>query len=417
MSTSEAVQPQMRVIAHNETWGDIGYLIIDSVLSDAAIGGIRYAPGISQDEVAGLAQAMTYKCGFFNIPMGGAKAGIPARAELSSKERSDMLQAFGRSIGPIIRSGLYVPGQDIGFSVADLNDVRLGAGLPPVKTVYNGGLYTAMTVVETAAAVLKSQGRPFEGTRFAIEGLGNVGIHVASLVTQRGGVLMAVSTVNGAIYQANGLDTSRLSKLRARYSDDLISHYYDADSISLEDLLLLDVDVLVPCARSHAIHGGNAGSLRAPIIVPASNNPVAPGAADVIHDSSIVLFPDFVANGGSVLAGMLITQGFDDAEICDMIRKEFAQRVHSLIRQAGHDTDQLRQTAETIAKRNIERMQRESLAGSSRLIRVIMKLREKGPIGLLERGANLLYQHGWNRSRRVRTLARRRMRNVLLAEG
>lgn len=411
-----AHKAQMVVTATSADWGDIGYLVIDSVIEEAAIGGIRYAANVSVEEVSGLAQAMSYKCGFLNIPMGGAKAGIPARADLTPAMRREMLRTFGRSLGPLIRAGIYSPGQDIGFSVDDLNAVHAGAGLQPVDSPYNGAFYTAMTVVESAAAALAQQGHTIAGKRFAIEGLGGVGSYIAQLLNERGGIVVGISTINGALYHQRGLNVSWLLQLRRHYGDTLIAHYTDAEHIPLHELLTVDVDVLIPCARPGTIHSGNVSAVRASTVVPASNNPVTHDAESTLHERGIVLFPDFVANAGSVLAGTLITQGFDDPEVQDIIRDEYAQRVRNLLQRTDMD-GQLRTSAQAIANRNIMRMVEESTRTGSPFQRVIERVQEQGISGILERGAALAYRQGWRRSGRIHTLARCRIRRVLLREG
>lgn len=407
---------QLFITAYHETWGEIGYLVIDSLIQDAAIGGIRYAAGVSINEVAGLAEAMTLKCGFLNVPIGGAKAGIPVRAGLTPAERDTLLRDFGRCLGPLLRQDIYIAGQDIGISVNDLNIIRAGADLPPVTDAYDGGLYTAMTVVEAIDATLAHQHSTIAGTRFAIEGLGSVGARIAELLVARGGVVIAVSTMEGAIYHTAGLDVTQLLKLRRQYGDKAINFYTDAEPIELGKLLALDVDVLVPCARPHTIHSGNVNRIQASAVVPASNNPVAPDAERMLMERGVCVFPDFVANAGSVLAGMLVTQGFDDDEIRDIIHTEFAERTRRLLAQSGSLTSP-REIAQDIAHRNIQRMTQDTGNGINRLWRLASKVRHGGPSAMIERAASGLYKRRWNRSQRVREMARRRIHDVLMAEG
>ena len=51
-----------------------GYRVQHNINRGPAIGGLRYAPEISLDEVTALAMLMTWKCGLLDLPFGGAAA-------------------------------------------------------------------------------------------------------------------------------------------------------------------------------------------------------------------------------------------------------------------------------------------------------------------------------------------------------
>ncbi|MFQ6079288.1 MAG: Glu/Leu/Phe/Val dehydrogenase dimerization domain-containing protein, partial [Thermodesulfobacteriota bacterium] len=151
------IRPQLVCEILDEQFGTLGYLVIDRVLGGETIGGIRLAPDVTIEEVACLARAMTLKCSFLNLSIGGAKAGITASESLIAARRHEVLAAFGRSLGPILQTGIYNAGEDIGISAEDLNVIRQGAGLPKVTSRTDGAYYTALTVVETIRQALLSQ--------------------------------------------------------------------------------------------------------------------------------------------------------------------------------------------------------------------------------------------------------------------
>ena len=72
------IRPQLICEVQDEDLGRLGYLVIDRALGNVAIGGIRQAPNVTVEEITYLARAMTLKCGFLRLWMGGAKAGITA---------------------------------------------------------------------------------------------------------------------------------------------------------------------------------------------------------------------------------------------------------------------------------------------------------------------------------------------------
>jgi len=53
-----------------------GYRVNFNNTRGPAKGGIRFHPGVTQDEVELLAFLMTYKCAVLNLPFGGGKGGV-----------------------------------------------------------------------------------------------------------------------------------------------------------------------------------------------------------------------------------------------------------------------------------------------------------------------------------------------------
>lgn len=74
----------------------------------------------------------------------------------------------------------------------------------------------------------------------------------------------------------------------------------DAEPISNEELLALECDVLIPAALENAIHGGNAGAVRAGIIAEAANGPVTPEADRILEPKAVFIIPDILCNGGGL---------------------------------------------------------------------------------------------------------------------
>src|SRR5207248_5220065 len=68
-----------------------------------------------------------------------------------------------------------------------------------------------------------------------------------------------------------------------------------------EELLLLDCDVLAPCALEQVITAENADQVKARIICEGANGPLTPGADEILDDKGVLILPDVLANAGGVV--------------------------------------------------------------------------------------------------------------------
>lgn len=96
-----------------EVWGDCltGWVVVDSLDHDTALGGTRMTANVTLSEVQRLARGMTEKLSLVRLPIGGAKAGI-----VSGRDRCTTLREFGRLVGPILRGGVHL-GCDMGITL------------------------------------------------------------------------------------------------------------------------------------------------------------------------------------------------------------------------------------------------------------------------------------------------------------
>jgi glutamate dehydrogenase (NAD(P)+) len=77
------------------------------------------------------------------------------------------------------------------------------------------------------------------------------------------------------------------------------------ERIDNEELLAADVDILIPAALGHVIHEGNAGAVRARMIVEAANGPLTFDADRQLRERGVVVVPDILANAGGVTVSYL----------------------------------------------------------------------------------------------------------------
>ena len=111
--------------------------------------------------------------------------------------------------------------------------------------------------------------------------------------------IVAVSDVTGGIYSPEGLNIDEV--IRHVKSQGSLSGFPEAQSISNDDLLGLEVDVLAPCALDGAIDSNNVDMIKAKIIVEGANGPVTANASKILHEKGVMVVPDILANGGGVV--------------------------------------------------------------------------------------------------------------------
>ncbi|GFP86650.1 glutamate dehydrogenase a [Phtheirospermum japonicum] len=129
-------------------------------------------------------------------------------------------------------------------------------------------------------------------------GFGNVGSWAARLIHERGGKVVAVSDITGAVKNHNGIDISAL--LQHKDATGKLADFDGAEAMSSDELLAHECDVLIPCALGGVLNRENAGDVKAKFIIEAANHPTDPEADEIFSKKGIVVLPDIYANSGGV---------------------------------------------------------------------------------------------------------------------
>jgi len=278
-------------------------------------GGLRYHPDVDLDEVRALAMWMTWKSAVVNIPFGGAKGGVACNPkELSMGELERITRRFTWEISSFIGPERDIPAPDVYTNpqvmawIMDTYSIRKGYAVPGVvtgKPIALGGSVgrfeaTAKGVFVTAMEAAKHLAMPIESTRIAIQGAGNVGGTAARFFSRAGAKVVAISDSKGGQYNPKGLNVDKAMECKDRYSCFIEKEIGETETITNEDLLGLDCDILVPCALEGQITAGNAPKLRCRLIVEGANGPTTPEADEILSDRGIFVVPDILANAGGV---------------------------------------------------------------------------------------------------------------------
>jgi glutamate dehydrogenase (NAD(P)+) len=276
-------------------------------------GGVRFAPAADADHTNALAMLMTWKTALVDIPFGGAKGGVQVRpSELSNNELNRLTRRYTSAISHIIGPNRDIPAPDMGTNAQVMawmmDEYGQSHGYAPGavtgKPIELGGSYgreaaTGRGVCDVAALAASDAGIEIRGASVAIQGFGNVGSFAARRMEEIGAKVVAISDATYALYDKNGLDTDQIFDhvVKTRSLEDCPW----GESITNDQLLELDVDILIPAAIEGVITMQNARDIRAKMIVEAANSPVTYGANTILDDRGITVIPDILANAGGVI--------------------------------------------------------------------------------------------------------------------
>ncbi len=291
-----------------------GYRVTHNVARGPSKGGIRYHPDVTLDEVKSLAMWMTWKCALANIPFGGAKGGVVVDPKsLSRRELERMTRRYTSEIINEIGPEKDIPAPDVGtdsqvmawiFDTYSMNKGHSVLGVVTGKPLAIGGsLGREEATARGALYVLRGAARKKElslnGATVAIQGYGNVGTYLSRFVAEDGAKVVALSDSAGGVYNAGGIDVE--AALAHKRDTGSLGGLAGTEPISNDDLLLLEVDVLAPCALEQVITTSNADRVKAKIVVEGANGPVTPTADEILDNNGVMILPDILANAGGVI--------------------------------------------------------------------------------------------------------------------
>jgi glutamate dehydrogenase (NAD(P)+) len=251
--------------------------------------------------------------------MGGAKGGVVVdprtlsngeRERLSRRYMAEMIDLFGPDSdvpGPDVNTGPQVMGWMLDTYVMHKRDFLPGVitGKPLELGGSAGrGSATSRGLICCVHKAAHRLGVNLNGATAAIQGFGNVGSHAAKFLTQSGVRVIAISDVEGAYRNEDGIDIDAAIKHAARRGS--LAGFEGATRMRRTARLLeLPVDVLVPAALENQITQDNAPRVRARIIAEGANGPTTPAADEILARQGTFVIPDILCNAGGVTVSYL----------------------------------------------------------------------------------------------------------------
>lgn len=320
----------------DKTTGLNAIIAVHNTRLGPALGGCRlYSyPSVSLaiKDVLGLAQMMTLKSAFSDMPHGGAKSVLIKPKQIA--DRAAYFRAFGDFVHEL--NGRYITAIDVGTSTDDMDIIaeRTPYVIGAAKTHRNErdpSPCTALGVLYgiQAAVNFKLNKGDLKGLHVAIQGAGHVGYHLAKLLHERGARL-TVTDVNQAALQKAAKE-------------------FQAQVVAPEAIYAVDCDIFAPCAMGGVINGQTIHQIKAPIIAGSANTQLAHRRyGKLLHEKGVLYAPDFAVNAGGLISAA-IDYTYHDVKMADAKIAKMYDNMLNLYERAAQENIPTTQMAELIA--------------------------------------------------------------------
>ena len=289
-------------------------------------GGLRFHPSVYQGIIKFLGFEQVFKNSLTGLPIGGGKGG----SDFDPKGKSDgevmrFCQSFMTELSKHIGADTDGPAGDIGVGAREIGFMygqykRLRNEFTGVLTgkglTYGGSLArteaTGFGLCYFTEAMLKANGKSFDGKTVVISGSGNVAIYATKKATELGGKVVALSDSNGYIYDKNGIDLDCVKQIkeveRKRIKEYVNTHPEAEYHEGCKGIWTVPCDIALPCATQNELDEESAKALVANncfAVAEGANMPSTPEAIAVFQSNGILFGPAKAANAGGVATSAL----------------------------------------------------------------------------------------------------------------
>lgn len=291
-------------------------------------GGIRFHPDVDINEVKTLAALMSLKCATVNIPLGGAKGGLVVNTkDLSKDDIQTLSRLWVREMHDFIGAEKDIPAPDVyttpeimGYMLDEYEKIKgvsepaaftgkplnIGGSLGRDSSTAQGGVYVLQEFIKKTKSF---KGKP----SVIIQGFGNAGANVASILHKAGFKIVGLSDSKSGIYSEKGFNPQQVREIKnefknveAMYCKDGVCDQKKLDKdkakiMTSTEILEAKCDILIPAALEGQITDRNAEKIKAKVILELANHPVTPEADEILAKKKITVIPDVLANAGGVI--------------------------------------------------------------------------------------------------------------------
>ncbi len=306
--------PAKIIQVYEPTLGLRAALVVDNVACGPSIGGLRMAPDVSIAECVRLARAMTLKNAAAGLAHGGGKSVLCGDPRMPPDRKERLIRAFAHALR---NETDYIFGPDMGTDEGCMawvkDEIGRAVGLPaamggiPLDEIGATG-WGIRHAADVAASYCKLD---LAGARVVIQGFGAVGRHSARLLAERGAILVGASDSQGTIANPAGLRVADLIALKAEGRS--LREYPDGRPLERDAVLDVECDIWIPAARPDVVREDNVRRLKTRLVLQGANIPFTPAAERTLHDSGVLVVPDFIANAGGVICAAMEYHGATQA--------------------------------------------------------------------------------------------------------
>jgi leucine dehydrogenase len=329
------------ILCRNDDVGLRAIIAIHDTTLGPALGGCRVYDYASEADalrdVLRLSRGMTYKAAVAGLDLGGGKAVIIGEPSIKTEP---LFRAFGRHVQSL--GGRYITAEDMNTNVEDMNWIRRETNYVTGVGAHHGGSgdpspVTAWGVYHGIRACLDVIfGSPdVKDRKIAIQGVGNVGYHLARFLHESGAKLVYTDT-----------NSRKLQAVMDRFGGEVVEG---------DDFYRTDCDVLAPCAIGGVVNSRTIGLIRAPIVAGGANNVLEDEDSDseLLMEKSITYAPDYVINAGGLMSVYAELRGYPHEKAMNDAENVF-NTVKRVLHKAQAESISTIQASNMLAEERIE---------------------------------------------------------------
>ena len=187
--------------------------------------------------------------------------------------------------------------------------------------------------------------------RLVIQGYGSVGKHAAHFLADDGTILIAAADSHGTLFNAKGIDVSRLTALKD--SGKSVVDYPDGEKLAPDAVIDVECEIWIPAARPDVVRKDNVARLRTKLVPQRANIPFTPEAERMLHEKGTLVIPDFIANAGGVICAAVEYHGGTQSQAFATIAEKIRANTEEVLKNARKSGSLPRHAAIALAERRV----------------------------------------------------------------